>query len=50
MELKQEAIVSKICPMSKKYHKNEQIMRLITHIFTKLLQNVCLINTHIFMY
>ena len=34
----------------KKYHKNERHLRLVTHIFTKLSQNMCLINTHIFMY
>ena len=34
----------------KKYHKNEQYLCLVTHIFTKLLQNVCLINTHILIY
>ena len=34
----------------KKYHKNETHLRLLAHIFTKLSQNVCLINTHILMY
>ena len=34
----------------KKYHINEQHLHLITHIFTKLLQNVCLIKTHILIY
>ena len=31
----------------KQYHKNEWRLRLVTHIFTKLSQNVCLINIHI---
>ena len=31
----------------KKYYKNERHLRLITNSFTKLSQNVCLINTHI---
>ena len=38
-------------PMSeKKNHKNEQNLCLVTHIFTKLSQNVYLINTLIFIY
>ena len=35
---------------SKKYHKNERHLRLVTHIFSKLSQNVCLFNTHILIY
>ena len=34
----------------KKYHKNERHLRLVTHSFTKLSQNVCLIDTHILIY
>ena len=34
----------------KKYHKSERHLRLMTHIFTKLSQNVCLVNTHILVY
>ena len=34
----------------KMYSKNEQHLRLVAHIFTKLSQNVCLINTNILMY
>ena len=34
----------------KKYHKNEQNLSLVTHIFTKLSQNVCQNNMHILMY
>ena len=36
--------------LKEKYYKNEWFLRLVTHIFTKLKQNVCLINTHIFIY
>ena len=32
------------------HHKNERFLRLVAHIFTKISQNVCLVNTHIFMY
>ena len=39
------------CPMSEKqYHKSERQLRLVAYIFTKLAQNVCLINIHIFIY
>ena len=42
---------SKLSPyVWKIYHKNEWFSCLIEHIFTKLLQNACLINTHILMY
>ena len=34
----------------KKYHKNERSLSLVTHIFTKISQNVCLINAHILIY
>ena len=34
----------------KKYHKYERQLCLETHNFTKLLQNMCLINTHILVY
>ena len=34
----------------KKYHKNERHLCLVAYIFTKLSQNVCLINTNILMY
>ena len=34
----------------KKYHKNERNLRLVTYTFTKLSQNVCLINTQILIY
>ena len=34
----------------KKYLKNKRHLRLVTHIFTKLSQNVFLFNTHILMY
>ena len=34
----------------KKYHKNEPHLFLVKGIFTKLSQNLCLINTHICMY
>ena len=37
----------KHCPKSEKNHKNERHLCLITHKFTKISQNVCLINTHI---
>ena len=36
--------------MWKNYHKNEQHSRLVTYIFTKLSQNMRLINTHILIY
>ena len=36
--------------MSEKYIKNERHLSLVTHSFTKLSQNVCLIDTHILMY
>ena len=34
----------------KKYHKNEWHLSLVAHTFTQLLHNMCLINTHIFIY
>ena len=34
----------------KKYHKNEWHLLLMAHIFTKLSQNMSLINTHILIY
>ena len=34
----------------KKYYKNERHFCLVTHIFAKLSQNVCLFNMHILMY
>ena len=34
----------------KKYHKNEKHLCLVTHIFIKLSQNVCLINKHILIH
>ena len=34
----------------KKYHKNEQHLCLVTHIFTKLSENVCLISTRILLH
>ena len=34
----------------KVYHENGRHLRLVAHIFTKLSQNVCLINTHILIY
>ena len=34
----------------KKNHKNERHLGLVTHSFTKLSQNVCLIKTHILIY
>ena len=34
----------------KKFHKNERHLSLVTHTFTKLSQNVCLINKHILVY
>ena len=36
--------------MSKKYHKNERHFCLVAHIFTKLSQNVSLINVYILIY
>ena len=32
------------------YYKNDRHLYLITHIFTKLSQNMCLINSHTLMY
>ena len=34
----------------KKYHKTERHLSLVTHNFTKLSQNVCLISTYILIY
>ena len=34
----------------KKYHKYQQHLFLVTHIFSKLSQNMCLIITHILIY
>ena len=31
-------------------HKNEWHLRLVAHIFSKVSQNICLINTHILIY
>ena len=42
--------VENIALRLKKCHKNEQHLCYVTHIFTKLSQNVCLINTHILIY
>ena len=33
-----------------KFHKNERHLSLVAHSYTKLSQNVCLINMHIFIY
>ena len=38
------------CLMTKKYHKNVHHLCLAAYIFTKHLQNVCPINTHILIY
>ena len=38
------------CLGLKKYHKNKRHSCIILNIITKILQNVCLINTHVLMY
>ena len=39
------------CPIFEKvYHKNKQYLWLVTYIISKFSQNLCLINTHIFIY
>ena len=43
-------LISETALCLKKYHKNERHLCLVVHLLSKLSQNVCLINTQIFMH